>query len=281
MIEREFDGEYFSPASTLGCGQVFRYREGKEGYLVAAGSRACRLFSRDGRTVIRCAEGDEEYFYRYFDLGRDYETVYKRASGCGIPFVAAAASPGKGIRILNQEAEETIFSFLLSQNNHIPRIRMLLLRICERFGEERALDGEKYRTFPRAERLAEEGEEFYRKLGCGYRAKYIAETARILAKENAAEYGSLTTEKLRAKLETLPGVGPKVADCIALFAYHRTESFPVDTWIERVYREELGGQLTNRSKIAAYFAGLFGEAGGYIQQYLFWYERERRKGWQK
>lgn len=281
MIEREFDGEFFDPASTLGCGQVFRYVEEKGGYLVFAGMRACRLYSRGGKTVIRCEADDAEYFERYFDLGRNYADVYGRAAASGIPFVAAAANAGRGIRILNQEPEETIFSFLLSQNNHIPRIRMLVSRLCGALGEERSFGGERYFTFPSAEKLAGKGEAFYRSLGCGYRARYIAETAQILASESAAAYAALSDGELRARLTALPGVGPKVADCVALFAYHRTGAFPVDTWIERVYREELGGTLTNRNKIAAYFAGMFGEAGGYIQQYLFWYERERRKGWQE
>lgn len=276
MVEREFSGEYFDPASTLGCGQMFRFRPEEGGYTVFSGGRACRLFRRGAAAVLRCAEKDAAYFIGYFDLARDYAPIVSRALACGIPFVAEAASAGQGIRILNQDPEETVFSFLLSQNNHIPRIRMLIERICAALGEERSFEGERYFAFPSAKKLAEQGEAFYASLGCGYRAKYVAGTAQILAAESAAEYAALSTEKLRGKLLSLPGVGPKVADCIALFAYHRTESFPVDTWIEKVYREELGGRLKDRKKIAAYFAGLFGDAGGYIQQYLFWYERERR-----
>ena len=182
---------------------------------------------------------------------------------------------------MNQDPEETIFSFLLSQNNNIPRIRMLISRICGALGEECSFEGERYFAFPSARKLAERGEDFYASLGCGYRAKYIAGTARILAEDSAAGYAALSTEKLREKLLALPGVGPKVADCIALFAYHRAEAFPVDTWIERIYREELGGTLVGREKIAAYFAALFGDAGGYIQQYIFRYERERRSKWRE
>lgn len=282
MFESDFDANYFDPSATLDCGQTFRYSaEENGGFFILSGGRACRLYRRGGRTALQCAAEDEDYFLRYFDLARDYAPIYARARSCGVPFVAAAAEAGRGIRILNQDPEETIFSFLLSQNNHIPRIRMLISRICAALGEERFFGGERYYTFPSAKKLAEKGEEFYFALGCGYRAKYIAGTARVLSEESAAEYAALSTEKLREKLLSLPGVGPKVADCVALFAYHRTEAFPVDTWIEKVYREELGGTLKDRKKIAAYFAGLFGDAGGYIQQYIFRYERERRKQWQR
>ena len=281
MFESDFDAKYFDPAATLDCGQTFRYfAEADGGYFVLSGGRACRLFCRGGRTVLRCGEEDAEYFYHYFDLARDYAPVCGRALSCGIPFIAEAARAGRGIRILNQDPEETIFSFLLSQNNNIPRIRMLISRICQALGEERSFEGERYFTFPSAKRMAERGEDFYYSLGCGYRAKYIAGTARVLAEESAAEYAALSTDKLREKLLSLPGVGPKVADCVALFAYRRTEAFPVDTWVEKFYRQVLGGTLKDRKKIAAYFAGLFGEAGGYIQQYIFRYERERRAKWE-
>ena len=280
LFESDFDAKYFDAASTLDCGQTFRFEASRGGYIVYSGGRACRLWRRGERTVLRCEEADGAYFAHYFDLARDYAEICGRALSCGIPFVAEAARAGRGIRILNQDAEETIFSFLLSQNNNIPRIRMLIGRICAALGEERSFEGERYFAFPRAEKLAQKGEDFYFSLGCGYRAKYIAAAARILAAESAEGYAALPTEQLREKLLSLPGVGPKVADCVLLFAYHRTESFPVDTWIEKVYREELGGTLKDRKKIAAYFAGLFGEAGGYIQQYIFRYERERRTKWQ-
>ena len=281
LIESDFDATYFDPAATLDCGQTFRWHPAEGGFFVLSGGYACRLYRRGVRTVLRCSEDCADYFYSYFDLARDYAPIAERALACGIPFVAEAAATGRGIRILNQGAEETIFSFLLSQNNNIPRIRMLIARICQALGEERSFEGERYFTFPSAKKLAERDENFYFSLGCGYRAKYIAGTARRLAEESAAEYAALPTDKLRERLLSLPGIGPKVADCIALFAYHRTEAFPVDTWIEKVYREELGGTLKGREKIAAYFTGLFGEAGGYIQQYIFRYERERRKQWRE
>ena len=79
--------------------------------------------------------------------------------------------------------------------------------------------------------------------------------------------------ELKKKLVSIYGVGPKVADCVALFAYHRSDAFPVDTWIEKVYREDFKGEIKNRSKIADYFVNRFKDNSGYYQQYLFHYKR--------
>ena len=87
----------------------------------------------------------------------------------------------------------------------------------------------------------------------------------------------LSTAELRKKLIALKGVGPKVADCVALFGYHRTDSFPVDTWIEKLYKEDFGGTLTDRKKIADFFLSIFGEDSGYVQQYVFYYKRSLEK----
>lgn len=84
---------------------------------------------------------------------------------------------------------------------------------------------------------------------------------------------TLATSDLKRELTRLKGVGPKVADCVALFGFGRVDSFPVDTWIEKLYREDFGGRLTDRNAIADYFTSSFGERSGYFQQYLFHYKR--------
>ena len=96
---------------------------------------------------------------------------------------------------------------------------------------------------------------------------------------NISEQG-LTTAELRKRLMKIKGIGPKVADCVALFGYHRADSFPVDTWIEKLYREDFKGTLKDRKKITDFFLNEFGEYSGYIQQYIFYYKRtlENRAG---
>ncbi len=268
----ECSAEYFDPKATLESGQMFRYYPSEKGWLVLSADKACTL--RQERDTILCGSEDAAYFQEYFDCGRDYSAIVARAQNCGFSCVRAAAQRGKGIRILRQEPEEAILSFLLSQNNNIPRIRSLIERLCFALGEVKKLDGQEYRTFPSAKVLAGQDAAFYRKLGFGYRADYFVHTSRRLAEEGTQKLKDLPTEKLHEQLMTFEGIGPKVADCALLFGFHRTDAFPVDTWVEKVYRTHFGGTLKDRKKIAQYFCSLFQEDGGFIQQYLFYVARE-------
>lgn len=199
-----YGGEYFDPAATLGCGQAFRWERTQDGFWVFAQDRACLLRREGESTVLECEEGDLAFFENYFDLARDYAAINARVCAFGIPRLSAAARFGRGIRILNQGAEETIFSFIISQNNNIPRIRGILSRLCEALGGERAFSGRTFRAFPSAEALAGQGEAFYRSLGCGYRAPYLAKTAGILASAGraplaAAARGAFAPSRRRAE----------------------------------------------------------------------------------
>ena len=272
--ELEIGKEYFSAQATLECGQTFRFERDGGGYFVCAGERACRITETETSVKIDCKAGDAEYFSHYFDLSRDYSQIVSQAEQTENKYLCEAARYGKGIRILNQAGEEMIVTFLLSQNNNIPRIKQMVSRLCAALGEKRNFYGREYRAFPSAQKLAEQDAEFYKKLGFGYRAEYIASAAREIAQNGAAELSKLETGELRERLLKMRGVGRKVADCILLFGFHRTDAFPVDVWTERVYRERLGGTEKNREKAAKELEKKYGEFSGYFQQYMFYYERE-------
>lgn len=268
-----FDSEFFSPKDTLECGQIFRYKSLNDGFLVLSQDKACKLTERNGKTLIEC--DDEEYFKNFLDLDGDYSGVYNLATDSGFDIVKNSAKAAKGVRILRQDPEETLFSFIVSQNNMIPRIKSIIERTCVALGEKKTFMGEEYYSFPKAERLAEKDTDFYKELGYGYRADYISEVSKVIVngKFDPLSVGELSTVELKKTLLTLKGVGPKVADCVTLFGYHRTDSFPVDTWIEKIYREDFKGEIKDRKKIAEYFLGLFGDDSGIIQQYIFHYKR--------
>lgn len=272
--ELEIGKEYFSPRATLECGQTFRYERDEGGYFVCTGARACRISETRESVKILCETGDAEYFSEYFDLSRDYSQIVSRAGRTGNAYLCEAARYGKGIRILNQEAEEMIVTFLLSQNNNIPRIKQMISKLGAALGERKEFFGREYRAFPAVQKLAEQDAAFYKGLGFGYRAEYIASAARELAQKGAAEFSKLETGELRERLMKIRGVGRKVADCILLFGFHRTDAFPVDVWTERVYRSRLGGTEKNREKIAQELEKEYGADSGYFQQYMFYYERE-------
>lgn len=269
---------YFKAEDTLSCGQLFRFAPCKNGYKVFSEDKACLVFTEGEKTVMECADGDEKYFYDYFDLDRDYSAIVDKAREYG-GILKIAAESGSGIRILNQSPQEALFSFIVSQNNNIPRIKGIIERLCLSIGEKRIFDGEEYRAFPSVEKMAEQNEEFYKSIGLGYRAPFIARLARDICsgKINLNGFSALSTAKLKEELKKIYGVGQKVADCASLFGFHRSDSFPVDVWIERVYREDFNGELKDREKISEWFLNEFGENSGYFQQYLFYYKIKRKQ----
>ena len=273
----QFKSEYFNVKDTLDSGQIFRYKPFNNGFLVFSGDKACYLYEREGKCFIQSE--DDEYFTSFFDLQRDYSIINSFAVSSPHKIVSRSALAAKGVRILNQQKEEMLFSFIISQNNMIPRIKAIIERTSEALGEKKNFMGEAYYAFPSAKTLATKDEEFYKSLGYGYRARYIVEVANAIVKNqiDLEEIASLTTIELKKSLMTLKGVGAKVADCIALFGYHRVDSFPVDTWIERLYREDFKGELTDRNKITEWFLKEFGEYSGYVQQYVFYYKRSLEK----
>jgi N-glycosylase/DNA lyase len=196
----------------------------------------------------------------------------------GVEILSVSANLGKGIRILNQDAVETLFSFIISQNNNIPRIKKSIEKLCQGLGEEKEFEGIKYYAFPTVEKMSQAPLEFYKEIGLGYRAEYVKKLAeKIVQGFSVNSLKALATNELKSVLTSLYGVGPKVADCVSLFGFHRSDSFPVDTWIDKVYKEHFNGSLTDRNKISKWFTDLFKENSGYYQQYLFYYKRSLEK----
>lgn len=270
-----YDGKFFSVKDTLECGQIFRFRPYEKGYLVFSADKACYAYNEGDRAIIDCEKADEEYFANFFDLERDYSVIYGGAKNCGDEFVLKAAERGKGIRILNQDRRENLLSFIVSQNNRIPRIKNIIERTCDFYGKAKTFKGVDYRAFPVAEDMPRDDKTPYEKLGYGYRAEFMRGASEKLfsGELDLDGYASLPTLELKKSLMKIKGVGPKVADCVSLFAYHRTDAFPVDTWIEKVYLEDMGGKQKDRNKITAELEEKFGENSGYIQQYVFHYKR--------
>lgn len=273
----EFDSVFFNATDTLDCGQVFRYFKEDNGYIVISKDKICYLETICNKTLLTCESNDEEYFYNYFDLITDYSQIFQRAQSSKYEILKKASKLGKGVRILRQNNEEMMFSFLISQNNNIPRIKKALNLICEKLGEKIEFRGNVYFTFPSLKALSAQTIEFYRDCGLGYRAEYFKILAEELNNGLISKIKDLDVVSMKRELISIKGIGEKVADCIALFGFYKTQSFPVDVWIERIYREDFSGTLTNRNKITAYFIDEFGKDAGYFQQYLFYYKRTLEK----
>ena len=189
---------------------------------------------------------------------------------------------GYGIRILNQDLWETIISFIISANNNIPRIKGIIERISCKYGKKIIYNEKEYYTFPTPEELSKASVEDLRNLGLGFRDVRVYETTQIIVNKEV-DLEQLKEEKdfqkVRETLLTLPGVGPKVADCILLFSeLKRWEAFPIDVWVRRVmnelYIKNENEEKVNKKLIEDIAHEKFGNLAGIAQQYLFFWKRE-------
>lgn len=256
------------------CGQCFRWNANLNGsYTVVAGNRIATLsmeYTNAEKTAgilnidtASCRES-EEFWRNYLDLYRDYgkikevlaerDDVMRRV----IPF-------GGGIRILKQDSWEATVSFLISQNNNIPRINNNIRDLSKLLGESIGFyAGEEYFGIPSPEALAKVTEEELAPVRLGYRAKYLIETAKCIVSKGR--------QVIESDVKSLCGVGPKVANCINLFGLGKVESFPIDVWIKKTMTDLYG--IKKDDEMKAYAEKTFGEYAGIAQQYLFYYVRE-------
>ncbi len=192
------------------------------------------------------------------------------------PFLASALSHFPGLRILAQTPDEALLAFLCSSNKQIIQIRRMVAALAERLGQELAPG---FHALPDWAKLAQADAATLKACGLGYRAKFIQETARELKRRPnwAEELGALETDALLVELTNLPGVGPKVAACVALFGFGRLESFPVDTWIEQILVEGYALNGWKRTALEHFGRAHYGASAGLAQQFLFAAARAQSK----
>ena len=191
--------------------------------------------------------------------------------------IAKAVKNTSGLRNLNQDFFEMLISYIISANNNIPRISKSVNEISKRYGKEIEFEGQRYYLFPTPDELRDVTIDEFRECGVGFRDKYIYKTVeKINNKEiDLEQMQKLDTEKLKAALLSLMGVGPKVADCILLFSCARQEVFPIDVWVQRIMRIlYYNNEEVSKNEILRYARENFGENAGIIQQHLFYNVRE-------
>ncbi|MBR5252120.1 MAG: DNA-3-methyladenine glycosylase 2 family protein [Oscillospiraceae bacterium] len=253
---------------TFLCGQAFRFDEYRDGFKGFIGSHLCY--------ITLCGENlTVEFFYgkptdtdavaigQFLSLDMDYAALKKQFAQD--EKLAAAMEFAPGIRVLNQNFFETLITFIISQNNNIPRIKKLCDALSERYGTQ---VGDSF-AFPTAQQLAQVTQEDYREMRFGFRAKYLADAvAKVLdGTINEGTVKSLDYPAAQQYLMQISGVGPKVADCVLLFSCRQYSSVPKDVWIKRA--------------IATLYPDGFPDccAGyeGIAQQYIFHWARHNLK----
>ncbi|GHU63914.1 DNA glycosylase [Clostridia bacterium] len=265
MIKKTFSN--FSLAQIYESGQCFRFNRLDEYRfeLIAMGKYLkLEQYPNSTECSFDCSETDFLQIWKeYFDLERNYELFANNPAATG--YLKQAMNFGWGIRILKQDLWEMIISFIISQQNNIPRIKSCIETLCTNYGEKKQTkDGKTYFTFPSPKALSQVTEEQFRSLHFGYRSPYLVKTIQYIlqGEPDVSTIKTLNYEEAKKSLLKLSGVGDKVADCICLFALHHFDAFPIDTHIRQILEQH-------------YPAGFpFEQFSGYlgiIQQYLFYY----------
>ncbi len=258
-----FTDDCFDLKNTFDCGQCFRWDMDADGsYRGTVRGRRAHILSRNGCAVIEGC-GEEEFntvWKDYLDLDSDYNSIRMEITEL-CPQLACAVESIDGIRILRQEPWEALCSFIISQNNNIPRIKGIVSRLCEGFGDN--IDG--VFSFPPPDRIARLNEEDLAPLRSGFRARYIIDAARKVFSGEVDLDGmrEAPLNECRKELMSIVGVGAKVAECTLLYGLHRLEAFPIDVWMKKALSTTFSGITVDS----------LGRYAGIAQQYIFHYSR--------
>lgn len=256
----------FNVIQTLNCGQIFRFVIDGDTAVVYSKDKYAKLLWNSN--TIQILTEDVDYFYKFFDLDRDYaqiKDVLRKDE-----FLKSAVDYGSGIRIINNDAYEIIISFIISANNNIKRIKNSIEYLCSHYGKNMGM----YYAFPTLEELKKVSIQDYRNAGLGYRAEQMFDTVQTLTDEDIESLKKKNKDEQFKFLLSLKGVGEKVANCIMLFGLGVKDVFPVDTWINKVYNNLTNTNTTDRKKITKELTDRYKDLSGFAQQYYFYYYRD-------
>jgi N-glycosylase/DNA lyase len=269
-IEQPFD-----LAASLESGQAHRWRRDGDCYSGVIRGHFIKIGQAAEAVEFNCEPWPEAsvvpLLQSYFRLDDNILAIYKDISRD--ERVSEMIGQYPGLRLLRLEPWECLISFICSANSNIPRIHQGMEKLANCFGNPIEMDGEVRNAFPTPEQLAKASEADLRGLGLGFRAPYVAQAARAVAEEelDLEALVHLPYQETKLRLMECPGIGPKIADCIAVFSLEKLEAFPIDVWVRRALGEwYFPGQKTPPDRVLLEWAqSYFGRYGGYAQQYLF------------
>ena len=282
LCQRIFHARDYDLAATLTSGQAFRWRRAGGGWEGVIGSRWVRLCSAGGSIVAETAAPHEDWRWLVDYLQLEVDLPGVLAAFPDDAPLRAAKSACRGLHLLRQDPWECLASFILSSTKQIVQIQQIIAVLCERFGERVAVPAgrEAVFAFPAIARIAACSEAELRACKMGFRAPYLRATAQMLAR-GEVELNSLhhlTCDQARGELLKFPGIGPKIADCVLLFAYGFPAAFPVDVWVMKALRQlYFPRRRASLKRLRQFAATHFGSQAGYAQQYLFHYMRVMEK----
>lgn len=278
MADLKLHTKCFNLKYTLECGQCFRWQKiAEDEYVGVIKDRVVRLRQVEDILYVWSSnkENLEEVIKEYLDLNTDYEQLEETIAKVDNN-IKTALKCSSGIHILNQAPFETIISYIVSANNNIKRISKSVNELSRLYGKEVEFENNKYYLFPTLEEIKNITMDDLLAVGTGFRARYILKDIQFFVEnsEYIDSINNMDTSLAKKSLMSLMGIGPKVADCILLFAYKRSEVFPVDVWIKRIMEKLYFKKNVSINEIAKFAESKFGKYSGIIQQHLFQNVRE-------
>lgn len=270
--------DFFDPNKIALSGQAFRIHPIDETHTeTVAFGRYLQIASLgNDRYAFSCSEEDfDKIWSSYFDLDTNYKSIVDTVDSTD-SYLQSAINYGYGIRILKQDVFEATISYIISQRRSIPSITTCVDRLSELKGKKIVLPEldehfakplkKEYYSFPTYEELKDITSDELNSIGAGYRTAYIMAAVNdfMSGKLDTAQMHSCKDEQLYEVLSSMYGVGAKVANCIMLFAFHRTGRFPIDVWVQRIQDKYYGGSFD---------CSLYPDTAGIMQQFMFFYER--------
>jgi N-glycosylase/DNA lyase len=284
----------FSLEHTLNCGQLFRWEKLGDWWYGVVADRIVKIKQTGDRLMFQSfPEANQGFIENYLRLDDPLPYIYSQISRD--EHVKRAINLFYGLRISRQEPWECLISYICATYKNIPAIKKIVSSISQRYGKKISFDGINFYTFPKATDFAQTSSKELRKCGLGFRAERVLETTKIV---NRGDFSlealkSSDYESAKRRLFSLPGVGPKVADCVLLFSLEKLEAFPVDVWMKRaatsLYSNHFDSRLVNKVSrkgsitpkeyvtISSFGREYFGKYAGYAQEYIFHMLRKKSR----
>jgi N-glycosylase/DNA lyase len=281
----------FSLDHTLSCGQTFRWEKHGERWTGVVSQTVLKIRQTESGLEFNPSKDGSasEFVRRYFRLNDDLPLVYSRIGKDR--YVSEAVRRFRGLRLIRQEPWECLISYICATNKNIPAIKRMIFNLCSLFGEPIDFEGEEFHAFPKPDVLARAKLSELRRCKLGYRAENVLKTSKLVSRGDfdLQALETMIYEDAKKRLLTLPGVGPKVADCVLLFSLNKPEALPLDVWMKRIIlqyysrhfepefvtkiKEKKGLSLREYQVMYDFGRSYFGEFLGYAQEYLYHYNR--------
>ena len=258
----------FDLEKTLKCGQLFRYDNIDDAYLI---SHRDSLFKvRQEKNILLFSGVDREFISDFFRLEDEYKSIINSISKD--EFMREIIGQNYGMRIMRQDPWECLISYMCSARNKIPKIKENLSMIPKTFGSPISHQDHEGFSFPGPGRIS--NHDALRACKIGFRSEFIHQMNKDIDEKRLFDLRNASYDHARSELINIKGIGDKIADCISLFSLDKLDSFPIDTWIRKVMIEHyFDGKNTSDNKIRAFASDYFGKFRGYANQYLFFYRR--------